>query len=563
MDFSVKKFLSILAISMIFAFLFIFIQNRNSAKQNTVSTEVTTEKEDKQIQVTTYTSLSSGKEEFFTYETEFFEVRFCTTGASVSSLKMKNYTEKDGNPVDLIFRENGDKTAFLLYWQDDLTKPVLDNFDYQVSGNKVIFTNDYQTEEGKTFTLVKTFEFRPSDYLIKVSVDIRGDKTAFNGKYGYTLAFEPQVGPSFVSLANNRYEYRNSYVGLYQKNKIKRRPVTLTNNKFENEKIDAKWISLTGKYFSVVAYPADEVPSYKYSIIRGTANISQTDSLYISVPNDSIKDSKDFYFYCGPQLKSYMGNYYSGTDNEWGLRNLNLDDAMESGSVLGWLANILKWCISMIYKVIPNYGVAIIILTLLIKLATWPLQTKSMVSSQRMSALSPKIEEIKKKYPNNPQKQNAETQKVYQENGISPLSGCTSLFLTFLQFPILIAFYSLLSRHFELRGAMFIPGWIEDLSLPETIATLPFKLPVLGNQIHLLPFLYLATTVLSMMYTQKSNPMPNKKNNLLLTWGMPLFFLFLLYSAPSGVFVFWVTQSIFGILPQVVMNIKKKKQIQF
>jgi len=216
----------------------------------------------------------------------------------------------------------------------------------------------------------------------------------------------------------------------------------------------------------------------------------------------------------------------------------------------------------MIYKVVPNYGWAIIILTIFIKILTWPIQTKSMESSQKMTALNPMMEEIKKKYPNNQQKQNAEIQKLYQEYGISPMSGCTPILLQFLQFPILFAFYGLLNRHFELRGAMFIPGWINDLSIPETIATLPIRLPLLGNQIHILPFLYVATTVLTMLYTQKSNNMGNGKQpgGWFLTWGMPLMFLFILYSAPSGLFVYWITQGLLGAFQQFVMNRKKAKQ---
>ena len=172
------------------------------------------------------------------------------------------------------------------------------------------------------------------------------------------------------------------------------------------------------------------------------------------------------------------------------------------------------------------------------------------------------MNEIKEKYPNNQQKQNAEIQKLYQEYGISPMSGCTPILLQFLQFPILFVFYGLLNRHFELRGAMFIPGWINDLSIPETVATLPFRLPLLGNQIHILPFLYVATTVLTMLYTQKSNGMDGSKQagGWFLTWGMPVMFLFILYSAPSGLFVYWVTQGLLGALQQYVMNIKKKKQ---
>jgi len=553
-----KIILIILGVSLVSAFILSYITSRN-AQAAQVETVQQTVAETAAAPKVSYVSTGNAAKETFSYQTEYFDIVFNTEGASVESLKLKSYTDGNGETVDGVFRGEGDNKAFLMYWGDDFTNPVLDAFSYNVSGQKVIFSNTYKAADGKTFTVVKTYEFRNSDYLFKVSVEINGEGVN-NGDYAYTLAFEPQVGPSFASMNNNNYEYRREYLGLYNnKGKVKRSMIKLSDNEFHTTR-DSKWISLTGKYFMVIAVPEDEAPVYKYSAVRSAGDVAQTDSLYISVPEADASTEKGFYFYIGPQLKSFLGSYYSGTDNEWGLRNLNLDDAMESGSILGWLESILKWCLKMIYKIVPNYGIAIIILTILIKIATWPIQTKSMASSQKISALTPMMNEIKEKYPNNQQKQNAEIQKLYQEYGISPMSGCTPILLQFLQFPILIAFYGLLNRHFELRGAMFIPGWINDLSIPETVATLPFNLPLLGNQIHVLPFLYVATTVLTMLYTQKSNSVDGVKqpNMWFLTWGMPIMFLFILYAAPSGLFVYWVTQGLLGALQQFIMNMKKK-----
>ncbi len=535
-------------------------RNNNQTATETAAVSVSEEVIEQEEKKATYTALQSGKEETLSYETAVFDVEFTTKGAGITALRLKEHYDANGNPVDFVFRGENDHPAYLMYWGDDLSDPVLDVFSYKIYGEKIVFTNSYKDENGKTFTVTKTFEFREHDYLMKVSVDITGDGIS-SGDYAYTLGYEPQVGPAFDSLSNNRYEYRSFYLGLLNKGKVKKSSIRLSDGFFYTTR-DSKWISLTGKYFMLIAAPEDDSVAYKYMAKTGTGDIAQTNSIYVAVPASDANGTKTFCFYCGPQLKSYLGSYYNGADNEWGLKNLNLDDAMESGSLLGWLENILKWGLQLFYKIVPNYGVAIILLTVLIKILTWPIQSKSMTSSQKMSALNPMMEEIKKKYPNNQQKQNAEIQKLYQEYGISPMSGCTPILLQFLQFPILFAFYGLLNRHFELRGAMFIPGWINDLSVPETIATLSIRLPLLGNQIHILPFLYVATTVLTMLYTQKSNNMDNGKQpgGWFLTWGMPLMFLFILYSAPSGLFVYWITQGLLGAFQQFVMNMKKKKQ---
>ena len=131
-----------------------------------------------------------------------------------------------------------------------------------------------------------------------------------------------------------------------------------------------------------------------------------------------------------------------------------------------------------------------------------------------------------------------------------------------LQFPILIAMYGLLNRHFELRGAMFIPGWIPDLSVPETIVTLGFNLPLLGNEIHLLPILYTVSMIFSMKITQAQNTSANgqgKGMQFFMMYGMPILFFFILYSAPSGLLLYWMAQNLLSMGQQFYTNNKLKK----
>ncbi len=505
-----------------------------------------------------FKSLTKAAEKTFTYETDVFNITFDTKGASIASIELKQHASTDGKFPEMIFKGNkNDDNAFLMYWGEDLKNPVLDAFSYSVSGDSVVFKNTFADENGRTFDVVKTFQFKKADYLIRVNVQIEGD--GFDaGDYAYTLAFEPQVGPSFESIkSNNRYDYRHFYVGLVKSNgKVKRSMVTLSKSGDFFTTRDLNWISLTSKYFTIIARPENTDAEYKYHAVEDKTGDIQTDSIYVSVP-DSEKKDNTVYFYCGPQLKKYLGSYYNGVDNEWGLRNYNLDDAMESGSVLGWLEILLKWCLQVLNKVVPNYGIDIIILTLILKVILWPLQKKSTESTAKMGTVSKEVEAIKNKYPTNTQKQNEEMQKLYKEKGINPMGGCLPLLI---QFPILIAFYGLLNKHFELRGAMFIPGWIPDLSVPETVATLKFAIPLLGNQIHLLPIIYTASMIFSMKYTQASTQNAgNGKNMWFMTWGMPIMFFFILYSAPSGLLLYWTTQNALSILQQVNTNRKMAK----
>lgn len=524
--------------------------------ETTATVQTVSSAKPEQVKPASYTAVDKGEaSKTFSYETDYFNIIFDTNGASIRSMMLKKHANADGQLVDIVFKGDNDNNAFLLYWGDDVKSPVKDAFSYKIDGKKVIFRKTFMKNDGSTFDVVKTFEFRDSDYLFAVDVDIDGADLE-KGDYAYTLAYEPQVGPEFGSMKNNNYDYRKVYLGLPKDNgKVKRSQAKLANSDFWITRT-LNWFSLTSKYFTVIAVPQDNSINYKYRTLRSSGDISQTDGLYISVPY-SAGDNQTIYWYCGPQLKSALGSYYSGSDNEWGLKNLNLDDAMESGSILGWLETILKWCLTMLNKVIPNFGVDIIVLTLILKLLLLPLNKKTAQSTAKMNAIQPQVKAIQEKYPDNPQKQNMAMSELYKENGISMMGmgGCLPLLI---QFPVLIAFYGLLNKHIELRGAMFIPGWISDLSMPETIATLSFNIPLLGNQIHLLPIIYTASMIFSMRFTQSSSQTSTKNNSTMwmLTYGMPIMFFFVLYSAPSGLILYWTVSNLLSIVQQIFTNKK-------
>lgn len=563
----------VLVVIVITASMFIqatlFSGNDTSQNTSSASTAGTTETSSEvsaltEEKVSTIVSKSSAASaEKFTLETNLFEITFDPVGASISSLMMKEHADAYGNHVDIIFNGEDGNNAFLMYWGDDLSNPIMDTFSYVVEGTKVIFTNSYKTSSGQSFTIVKTYEFKDDEYLFAVNVDIVGGEgfTGLNSEgYAYTLAYEPQVGPSFTQMKNNNYDYRRVYVDAYNnKGKLKKSMVKFSNGVYTTTS-QMQWMSVTGKYFAVVAYPADNTLAYKYTALQGsTDTVVQTDSIYVSRPATGASTSDTIYFYAGPQLKKYLGSYYSGMDNAWGLRNTNLDAVMDGGSILGWLENILKWLLNLLYKVIPNYGVGIILVTVIIKIVFWPLTKKGTESTAKMSALQPRMKEIQEKYKDNPQKMNQETAALYKEAGVSPLGGCLPMLI---QFPILIAMYGLLNKHFELRGAMFIPGWIPDLSVPETIATLGFNIPLLGNEIHLLPILYTISMIFSMKYTQSSqnqNASQGKGMMWFMTYGMPILFFFILYSAPSGLLLYWSSQNLLSMIQQFYTNHKLKK----
>ena len=536
------------------------VQNQESAAEEAETLEAVAEEEENAWLATPVPADYSAEK--FILETDFYQIEFDPVGASISSLMLKNHKAADGEQIDVIFKGENGHNAFLLYWGEDYKNPVLDVFSHtdiwEENGvKKVEFRKEYNG-----FTLKKTFEFKDGEYLFAVTVDIEGGsdfKGLNENGYAYTLAYEPQVGPSFTQMKNNNYNYRRVYVeGHNKKGKLKKSLVKFKNGSYYTTD-NLKWISVTSKYFTVVGFSKDNNAAYKYMAIETTGGeIAQTDSLYFSRKGTTTSSSDTLYFYAGPQLKQYLGSYYSAMGNGWDLSDTDIENAIESGSFFGWLENILKWMLNLLYKIIPNYGVGIILLTLIIKVLLWPLSRKSAASTAKMSTLQPKQKELQEKYKDNPQKLNQEMAALYKKEGVSPLGGCLPMLL---QFPILIAMYGLLNKHFELRGAMFIPGWIPDLSVPETVVTLGFNLPLLGNEIHLLPILYTASMIFSMKITQNqgSTSGQGKGMQFFMMYGMPILFFFILYSAPSGLLLYWMTQNILTMAQQYYTNSKLKK----
>jgi YidC/Oxa1 family membrane protein insertase len=166
----------------------------------------------------------------------------------------------------------------------------------------------------------------------------------------------------------------------------------------------------------------------------------------------------------------------------------------------------------------------IIIFSILIKIILHPLTKKSYQSMSEMQYVQPEMTQLREKYKNDPQRLNKEMMKLYKEHGINPLGGCLP---TLLQMPLLFALFNVFRSTIQLRGEPFIL-WMTDLSLPDTLFTLNFSIPFLGNSVHVLPFLMGAT-----MIWQSKMTMTDPKQKAMI-YLMPVFMIFIFYSLPSG-----------------------------
>jgi YidC/Oxa1 family membrane protein insertase len=207
-------------------------------------------------------------------------------------------------------------------------------------------------------------------------------------------------------------------------------------------------------------------------------------------------------------------------------------DVMRFG-MFGIVSEFLLWGMSRLYSLTGNYGLAIVLLTLIIKTLLWPVQNKSTQSMRKMALLSPKMQELRTKYKDNPQKMNEELMKLYKEYRVNPFGGCLPLLI---QIPIFFGFYSMLGVSIQLRNASFL--WIPDLSQPDTIAT------IAGFPVNLLPLIMTGTMVWQIAITPKTGDAMQQR----IFYFMPVIFLVFCYNFASALALYWTTQNLFSIV---------------
>ena len=260
-------------------------------------------------------------------------------------------------------------------------------------------------------------------------------------------------------------------------------------------------------------------------------------------PGASVTHS--YFFFCGPQEAEVLASYQPE-----GLPSL------VSFGMFSPLASVILFILKGFYKVTRSYGLAIILLTTLIKAALLPLSLKGQASMQRMQQLQPKIKELQERHKDDKQKLAEEQMRLWREQGVSPFGGCLP---TLIQIPVFIALYRALQSSFDLRQRAFL--WIDDLSQPDALFTFSFSLPFIGNTFNLLPILWMISIVIS----QKMMPRPKvedpqmKQQQTMMTI-MPLMFGVLFYGLPAGLLLYFVTQSVLTIGEQKFIRRQLDKQ---
>ncbi len=389
-------------------------------------------------------------------------------------------------------------------------------------------------------TIIKKILFRNDSYLIGVNLELINNTDRNVEQTGFLIS----TGAG-LRLMEEQSRGRGSGVQLqsvsYINDKVIKKPFSRgeKNRDAEHSYVGKIWwTALSTKYFLNALIPVE--PASKVVIKKNKLNILQN---YVETVIPIVRPNQSFAF----NIDCYLGPKEIGRLTK---QKVNLEALAD----FGFFGNLFRivYILKFLHKITGNYGVAIILLTILMSIVLFPLTMKSHKSMRDMQELQPQISALKNKYKDNAQKINKETMALYKKNKVNPLGGC---FPMMLQMPLFFALFTTLRNAIELKGTCFIPGWIPDLSLPDTV----FYLGALMNKpgvypLNILPILMSITTILQQKFTAQSAD-PRQAKMMLL---MPVFMLFIFYNFPSGLVLYWLTNNILSIAQQAWIRKKHK-----
>lgn len=445
-------------------------------------------------------------EKLIPVETLLYKAVFSTKGGSIVSWQLTRHLDKKKNPVNLL-NSLGNIPPFGIVL-DGKNADILARVNYETPKEKITLSRDHPSE---TLTML----YHSGDIVIKKIFTFYWDKY----KVDFTIETDG-IPPYLLPLGTD--------FGIYEQSSGRRShhgPTLLRysdREEFKSGDIDepkyfdppVAWIAQEDKYFGVALATLNQPRGAK---VWGDGK--EADIAYEVKPGKA-----DFLFYAGP--KEYDR-----------LKTLNFK--LEHLVNFGWswiqpVARPLFFLLKFFYKYLHNYGLAIIVLTLIVRIPFIPLIKKGQQSMKKLAALQPKLKELQEKYKNNPQKMSAELKAFYSTHKVNPIGGC---FPMLLQVPIFIALYNVLNIAVELRNAPFY-FWIQDLSQKDPYYVLPI---IMG---------------ISMVIQQKMTPSTADPTQAKVMMLLPVIFTFLFINFPSGLVLYWLVNNVLAIAQQYFINKK-------
>lgn len=508
------------------------------------------------------------KEQVVTVETDLVKLELTSKGAQLRRYYLKKYGtwyahDKDTSDfynrhVQLINSKNGGDFNILFVTKDGklVNSSSLDfssnltNYYYKISGKDSLVVN-YVFTNSENRTIKKSFVVYGNDYASKVDIELENMEDIISS-YRYDIVWAN--GINFVeknSVDEASHANASAYSGGEQVT-VDAASAGEKVTKDINGKVE--WTALRDKYFAVIVSP--EKPSsdggayFEGTHIQYPVGTREFYNVSLKVPFKNQKYQKDsFKLYIGPIDYDILKSY-----------GRNLEALFDFGSFLGLkiiIRPISEYIflplLQFLHTFIPNYGFVIIVFSIIIKFLLYPLSRQSMKSMKKMQLLQPKISELKEKLKEDPQKLQKETMKLYSTYGINPMGGCLPMLL---QLPIMIALWSLLNVAIDIRQQPFM-FWINNLSAPDVIFRLPFKIPFFG--IDVVSGLALAMGITMFVQQKMTVQDPSQKS---LVYIMPVMMTLMFMGLPSGLNLYYFMFNFIDIGQRWYLNHRKGSEIE-
>ncbi len=471
-------------------------------------------------------------------ETDLYSALLSEDGGTVKSFRLKKHKEThdpDSPGMELVKTDDDQGYPLEFSWGSALGKRVLYDSERQEihlsreNGKAVL----RMTATGSNGLLIeREYSFDNETYLVDLTIRVKNSSMnplqGIPQLYQINSPFMGNSGPTSRYLFSGPVAFVNGELETVKAKEFKDGPKTIKGA------ID--WAGYEGNYFLCGIVPIDGAGnSFTMEGDQDLTRMQLAGDLDTLQPG-GMKEYKYHLFYGPKKLEMLKSIGY------------NLDKAVN----FGWFDVIAKptlWLLNKFYSVFGNYGIAIILVTILFKVLFWPITQKGMKSMKNMQKLQPKMAKIKEKYKDDPTRMNQEVMSLYKTYKVNPLGGCLPMVL---QIPVFFALYKVLLQSIELRHAPFML-WITDLSAPDRLY-LGFDIPYLGG--------FPVLTVLmgaSMFLQQKMSPSTADPTQAKIMMFLPLIFTFMFIKFASGLVLYWFINNLLSILQQVIINRETKK----
>jgi len=473
---------------------------------------------------------SPTKEKITIIESDLYIARLSSAnGGSIVSYKIKKHLSPDSSYVDLATKENKNNLLISFRGGDGDIVSIQEGWVQSVAADSVYLfdpqTITYTNILGQK-TITKTITLYPDDFIVDIDIDISSVSGEILGE-GFLFSWLGGL-PTTEKDTTTEKTYFGAY--LYQGGElldIKAGSGETFNSEYKGQ---TDWVAVRTKYF-VAALLDNGDNRVMGSTISASNKAKELYDIGIELPADQ-KASVSLYL--GPleyeRIKSL---------------NTNLESIMNFGwTIIRPISKGVLWTLKSMHIYIPNYGVILVIFSIMVKLIVYPLTKKSYQSTKAMQAIQPEINNLREKHKNNPTKLNQATMELYKKKGVNPLGSCLPMLL---QMPLLIALFTVFRSTIELRGEPFV-FWINDLSAPDVIFNLPFKIPIYGDFVCALPIIM----ALSMYAQQKMMTVggAQQEQQKIMMYFMMGFFFLLFNSFPSGLNLYYTLFNVLTIAQQ-------------